>query len=210
MHVLQYQHMRKEYLQPPICSFYHHYYNHFYATYKKHCYIIVDLRCALHILCTVIHLIHLLCYPQQYPMPIVLWCYNAKTILQHWALLGCDDDQNPLVVLYSSQHNSSQQLQWMSVSSSSLLLIYLIVLLCYLQESHCAVYLQFPTQLYASFMLIITLLYTKALLYRYIHCKLQQLVAKWRGGKMKLLNRKACLPKRSNAKQKLRPKTLVN
>ena len=42
-----------------------------------------------------------------------------------------------------------------------------------------------------QFTLIITAI-LQVLLYRYIHCKLQQLVAKWRGGKMKLLIKKAC------------------
>ena len=33
---------------------------------------------------------------------LVLWYYNAKMILWHWGLLGSDDDQFSLVVLYSS------------------------------------------------------------------------------------------------------------
>ena len=86
---------------------------------------------------------------QQYHMLIVLWCYNAKMILWHWALL---EDQNPpafpqqCCINSSSQHNGSQQLQWMSISSSSLLNTFH----SYLQESHCDLYLQFPTQLYES------------------------------------------------------------
>jgi len=88
---------------------------------------------------------------------------------------------------------------------------YSLAVLCilwYLQESHCALCLQFPTKLYASFMLIITLLSIKVLLYRYIHFKLQQLVAKWRGGKMKLLNRKVCLPKKVQSKTNIETKNI--
>jgi len=78
----------------------------------------------------------------------------------------------------------------MSVSSSSLLLIYFIFLLCYLQESHYAVYLRFPT------------LSTKLLLYRYIHCKLQQLVAKEESTQQKSMFTKKDLKLKTKAETK--------
>ena len=138
--------------------------------YTRHCNIIIYLRLDIHA-CT-LHILRDTFYPLIMLSVVVshvhsfIALYNAKMILWHWALLGCDDDQFSLVVLYSSQHNGSQELQWMSVSSSSLLLIYFLVLLCYLymhagisficmQESHCAVSLQFPAQLYASFITLL-------------------------------------------------------
>ena len=185
MHVLQYQHMRKEYLQSPICSFYHHYYDHFYATYKEHCYIIVYLRCTLldihactlHILCVVVHFIRLLC---SIPCPQF---YGA--IMQRRSL-GIGHLMMTKIPFFLS---SAEWQLVVVVDQHKQLHFTLKILLCYLV-------VQFPMQLCASLMLIITLLSTKVLIYRYIHCKLQQFVAKWRGGKMKLLNRKACLPKK--------------
>ena len=148
MHALQYQYLWKEYLQSLICILYVHFILSFYTSYlhAKHCNIIIYLRLDMHA-CT----LHILC-GTFYPLIML----------------------SVVVVLYSSQHNGSQKLQWMSLSTKQLLFtlnIFHSYLYVCMQESHCAVSLQFPTQLYASF---ITLLSTKVLLCRYTHGQLLQ------------------------------------